>query len=267
LGFFQYPCWIDQQGQGFIQPLKKPGKFRGPALVYPVNRAGNTPLTTFTLVDIVRATLGVGPCEYILDVEGQRKKSAGVPTCATRTKLNDIYAAKQQKQKRAEVEKALDDVLAFVRHIRTRIESYVAFGHEVQAYLDQERKARPELADFITEMETLTRLIDDAVADRRKAIQTPEYATGLVDQFRRTLLDYEGSDALGKCQKITAGLVDIGGNQDELVGECRLAVKILRQKAVLAMAVDPRTAVVAKEIRRRTQAALRNPTSYEAPRH
>jgi len=41
----------------------------------------------------------------------------------------------------------------------------------------------------------------------------------------------------------------------------------VRQKAALAMVLDPRTAPVAKEIRRRTQAMLRNPTSYEAPRH
>ena len=58
-----------------------------------------------------------------------------------------------------------------------------------------------------------------------------------------------------------------GGNQDELVGECRMIVKILRQRAAMAMATDPRSAPIAKEMRRRTQQMLRNPTSYEAPRH
>jgi predicted secreted Zn-dependent protease len=46
-----------------------------------------------------------------------------------------------------------------------------------------------------------------------------------------------------------------------------MVVKILRQRAALAMAADPRVASVAKEVRRRTQQMLRNPTSYEAPRH
>ena len=267
LGSFQYPCWIDKEGQGFIQPLKKPGKFMGPALLYPINRTPATPLTTFTFVDIVRNTLGVGPCEYILDVEGQKKKAEGVPTCASRSKLNDIYAKKQQKQRKAEVEQALRDVLAFMRHIRTRIEGYVAFGHETLAWLDEQKKAQPDLAGFISEMETLTRRIDAAVERRRKAIRPPEDAANLVEEFRTTLLDYEGDDALEKCKKIAGGFVGIGGDQDELVGECRVAVKILRQKAALAMAVDPRTAVVAREIRRRTQAMLRNPTGYEAARH
>ena len=267
LGTFQYPCWIDKDGRGFIQPLKKPGKFQGPALVYPVNRAAGTPLDTFTFVDIVRATLGVGPCEYVLDVEGQKKKAEGIPTCATRTKLNTIYTNKEQKAKRAEVQQALADVLAFMRHIRTRIEDYAAFGRKTRVYLDEQKKARPDPAEFLSDMEAVTRRIDEAVERRRDKIQAPEYAAKLVEEFRTTLVDYEGDDALDKCKKITAGFVTIGGAQDDLVGECRLAVKILRQKAAIAMAVDPRTADVAREIRARTQAMLRNPTSYEAPRH
>ena len=267
LGTFQYPCWIEKDGQGFLQPLKKPGKFQGPALLYPINRTPATPLATFTFVDIVRAALGVGPCEYILDVEGQKKKAEGVPTCATRGKLDGIYARKQQKQRKAEVEQALSDVLAFMRHIRIRIEGYVTFGHDTLAYLDEQKKARPELAGFIADMETAIRRGDAAVERRRKAIRPPEDAATLVGQFRTTLVDYEGDDALEKCKKLTAAFVGIGGDQDELVGECRAAVKILRQKAALAMAVDPRTAPVAGEIRRRTQAMLRNPTGYEAPRH
>jgi hypothetical protein len=109
--------------------------------------------------------------------------------------------------------------------------------------------------------------MDAYVAQRKEGVKTPEYATGLVVEFRTTLVDYEGNDATAKCKRITAALVDIGGNQDELVGECRMVVKILRQRAALAMATDPRVAPVAKEVRRRTQQMLRNPTSYEAPRH
>ena len=62
-------------------------------------------------------------------------------------------------------------------------------------------------------------------------------------------------------------IVTVGGNQDHLVGECRVAVKVLRQRAGMAMATDPKTAEVAKELRKRTQEVLRNPSSYEAPRH
>jgi hypothetical protein len=266
LGSFEYPCWVDRAGQGHLQPLARVLRFQGPAVIYPINRAKATPLTEFTVVDVVRATLGVGPCEYILDVEGQGQTLKGRATCATRDALGAIYANRQQKQKRPEVLRILNEVLVFVKHIRGRIEDYVAFGHEILGYLDQQKKAHPELAEPIGELERLTRGIDAAVDKRREHIQTPEYVAGLTQEFRDTLLDYEKDDALAKCKAITEAIVVVGGNQDELVGECRLAVKILRQRAGLAMAIDPRLAEVAKEIRVRTQKILRNAASYEAPR-
>ncbi len=267
LGWFQYPCWVDMNGQGFLQPLKKKLCFQGPAIIYPINRLKETPIDKFTVVDIVRETLGMGPCEYILDVEGQQQESAGIATCAARDILDAIYEKKQQKAKRAEVEKALVDVLAFVQHIRVRIDDYVAFGRRMQKYLAEQKKAHRELAEPLAEMETITHTIDEYLAKRKAEIKTPEYAVNLVEQFRTELIDYEGKDALEKCKKITADLVQIGGNQDELVGECRMAVKILRQQAGLMMATDSRMADIAKEVRRRTQEMLRNPVSYEAPRH
>jgi len=267
LGRFPYPCWIDKDGEGYLQPLKRVVRFQGPAVIYPITRLEATPLEEYTVVDVMRATLGVGPCEYILDVEGQKKTFQGRPTCASRTILDGIYGKKQQKQKHDEVRKTLDEVLAFVRHIRGRIGDYVAFSHEMAAYLDEHKKTQPEQAGILSEMQEITRKTDRYVAQRKNGVKTPEYATQLVEDFRMTLVDYEGADALAKCRRITAALVDIGGNQDELVGECRMVVKMLRQRAAIAMATDPRVAPVAREVRRRTQQMLRNPTSYEAPRH
>ncbi|MBN1419893.1 MAG: hypothetical protein JXP34_14020 [Planctomycetes bacterium] len=268
LGWFEYPCWVDRAGRGHLAPFaKKPVRFEGPVVVYPIDRVRETPLAALTVVDIVRDTLGVGPCEYILDVEGQRAAYKGRATCATRDFLNPIYAKGEQRKRRAEIERVLDEVMIFVRHIRGRIESYVAFGRAMQAYLAAERAKHPELAEPLRELETLARAIDAAVARRKEKIRAPEDAAKLVEEFRTTLLDYEGSDAKAKCERITAAIVGIGGNQDELVGECRLAVRILRQRAGLALARDPRLADVAREIRRRTQEALRSPTTYEAPRH
>ncbi|OHB83449.1 MAG: hypothetical protein A2V98_05670 [Planctomycetes bacterium RBG_16_64_12] len=267
LGRFLYPCWVDQHGQGHLQPFASRMRFEGPALIYPINRVPQTPLTALCVVDVVRATLGVGPCEYILDVEGQGTAMKGRATCANRDTLDPIYAAGRQKEERATIEESLTEVLIFVEHIRSRIDAYVDFGHQTLAYLDAQKKAHPELSDFLAEMESLTRAIDERFDARKDKIQTSQYVAGLTEKFRATLLDYEGPDALEKCKEITGAIVVVGGNQDELVGECRMAVKVLRQRAGLAMAADPRAAEIATEIRRRTQQILRAPTSYEAPRH
>jgi hypothetical protein len=267
LGWFQYPCWINRDGSAYAQPLSKELKFDGPALIYPINRIASTPLDEYTVVDVVRSTLGVGPCEYILDVEGQASQYRGRATCGTRDLLNPIYQAGRQKAERARIEQALVDVIVFIRHIRGRIEQYRAFGRDLLAYLADQKAAHPELAPQIAQLEEMTREIEKRVAARREKIKTPEEAQKLADEFRATLLDYEGPDAFQKCRRFTEAWVDIGGNQDELVGECRWAVKVLRQKAVLLAAAEPGMADMAREIGARSQEVLRNPAAHEGARH
>ncbi|MBE3068666.1 MAG: hypothetical protein IMZ66_00360, partial [Planctomycetes bacterium] len=267
LGSFRYPCWVDKAGQGHFQPLKEGLVCEGPALIYPVSRARGTPLDAFTVVDVVRATLGVGPCEYVLDVEGQKSEYRGRATCSNRDLIEGIYGRKAQKKERAEIEQSLREVMVFIRHIRGRIETYVAFGHWALEYLARQKQARPELAGPLAELETLARAFDERVAARKNSIKTPDDAQKMVEEFRATVLDYEGPDALEKCKKFTRAMVDIGGNQDELVGECRWAAKVLRQRAGLLMAADPRLAETADEIRSRAQKVLRNPAGHEGARH
>jgi len=249
-------------------PLKSNAlRFQGPAVIYPINRTPASALDTFTVVDIVRNTLGVGPCEYVLDVEGQRNQNQGRATCAVRDTLNPIYAKNQQQQRRAEIEKTLEDLMQFVRYIRGRIEGYVAFGHETLDYLAAQRKAHPELSDRLAELEAVTRVMDAKLAARREKIKTPDEAAAMVKEFRATVLEDFSAEAPAKCKRFTEGWVSIGGNQDELVGECRWVIKMLRQRAGLMMAADPRLADVAKEIRRRSQVVLRNPAGHEGARH
>ncbi len=267
LGSFPYPCWLDTAGRGYLQPLSRGTRFEGPALIYPINRVRATPLDQFTVVDVVRATLGVGPCEYILDVEGQGSQYKGRATCATRDSLAAIYGRREQKQKRDEIEQILQEVVVFIRHIRGRIGDYVTFGHDLLTYLEDRKKAQPELAELIAQLETLTRQIDEHVQARNASIKTPEFVVDLTDEFRRTLLDYDGDDALQRCNAITHAIVDVGGNQDELVGECRMVVKAIRQRAGLLLAEDPRAAEIAREIRHRSQLVLRNPAGHEGARH
>ena len=267
LGDFRYPCWVDQAGQGFLQPLKKTLKFEGPAVVYPINRVSGTPLDTFTVTDIVRATLGVGPCEYILDVEGQRSEYKGRATCANRDTLNPIFEKGQQKDKKAEIDKSLTEVVVFIRHIRDRIEGYVNLGHETLKFLDAQKLAHPELAKPIDELATAAKAIDQKFDARKDKIKTPDQAAAMVDAFAKGWPGFAPADAFKKCKEFAAAIVVIGGNQDELVGECRWAVKVLRQKASLAVAGEPRMAEIAREIRKRTQEVLRSPAGHEGARH
>jgi hypothetical protein len=186
---------------------------------------------------------------------------------AWRDKLTPIYADNQQKQKSAEVDKTLDEGLIFVKHIRGRITRYVEFGHKMREYLAEKKKTHAELAEFIAEMDKLTQEIDNKVAARAANNKTPEYVANMNDEFRKNVLDYDGPDAVQRCRDYTQALVVIGDNQDELSGECRWVVKTLRQRAGILLAMDPRVAPIASEIRARTQEALRNPANHEGARH
>lgn len=267
LGSYLYPCWLDQSGQGFLQPMATPVRFVGPAVIYPINRLKTTPLDQFTVVDVVKNTLGVGPCQYILDVEGQGASRKGIATCATRDELQAIYKANRQKQKRTDIERLLGEVVVFVKHIRGRIEEYSAFDHDMLTYIGEQKKTHPQAAAFLDDMEKIAKELRDSIAVRQENIKTPQYVVDLTEEFRKNLLDAEGPDALKECVRITEAIVQVGGNQDELVGECRMHVKVLRQRAGMAMATHPAAAEVAKEIRDRTQKILRNALSYEHPRH
>ncbi len=279
LGGFSFPCWIDKDGRGHLEPLAARRyaeggpvyNFAGPAIVYPVDRVKtppfHTPLEKLTVVDLVRMTLGVGPCQYILDLEGQKRNVRGVATCYGRDVINAIYKEGTQLKNRAVIEEHLAATVAFIANVRERIDLYVQFGREMTAYLQRQKQLHPEHAAFLDELLLATRRLDQSFEASRERIRTPAFAEETAQGFRKTLLAYAEKDAYKKCEAQMAIFTSIGGAQDGLVASCRMVVKTLRQRAGIAMAVNPDLREIASEIRSRTQAILRNPTPYEAPRH
>ena len=279
LGAFAYPCWIDKDRQGYLQPLTKrcyvergeAVNFDGPAVIYPIDRVKaapfRTPIDKLTVVDLVRMTLGVGPCEYILDLEGQQRKSEGVATCYARDIINAIYKEGTQLRNGPVIEKQLAAAVAFIRNVRKRIDDYVEFGRKTRAYLEGQKRLHPEHAKFLDELLSITKRLDELFQSGKASIRTPEYAEEAARDFRRELLTCTGDDAYKKCSTQMRIFTGIGGRQDGLVASCRMVVKVLRQRCGIAMAVNPELKDIATEIRARTHKVLRNPTAYEAPQH
>jgi hypothetical protein len=279
LGGFLFPCWVASDGQGFLQPLKarryteggKIHNFTGPAVIYPLDRVkgppATTPLDKLTVVDLVRLTLGVGPCQYILDLEGQKRNARGVATCYARDVINAIYKAGTQRQNQAEIESQLDAAVAFITNVRERIDAYVDFGRELRTYLTEQKRLCPQQAAFFDDLLAVTGRLDELFAEKRSAIHTPAYAQEQAQAFRDKLLNYEAPDAAKRCAEQMGVFTSIGGAQDGLVASCRMIVKTVRQRAVVALATNPELNGAVNEVRTRTQRMLRNPTPYEAPRH
>jgi len=279
LGGFAFPCWIDQDRSAHLQPLKsrryaergEAFNFAGPAVIYPLDRTQaapfRTPLESLTVVDLVRLTLGVGPCQYILDLEGQKRNSRGVATCYARDVINAIYKEGTQLQNRAVIEEHLDAAVAFITNVRERIDEYVQFGRDLTAYLEEQKRRQPQHAEFVDELLLVTGRLDQFFEAGRERIHTPAFAGQNADMFRDKLLTYTGPDAYQQCGAQMGVFTSIGGAQDGLVASCRMIVKTLRQRSGLAMTENPDLKAIATEVRTRTQSMLRNPTPYEAPRH
>lgn len=279
LSLFVFPCWVDSEGRGHLEPLAerrytnggKVYNFSGPTVIYPLDRATTAPFSTpidkLTVVDLVRMTLGVGPCQYILDLEGQKGNSRGVATCYARDVINAIYKEGAQLKHGPEIDEHLGAAVAFIRNVRSRIDEYVAFGHEMRACLNEQKRLHPEHAEFLDELLLVNGRLDEFFEANRERIRTPAEAEENAAGFRKELLTYTGNDAYAKCDARMRTFTSIGGAQDGLVAECRMIVKTLRQRAGLAMAQNPELKGIATEIRARTQAILRNPTGYEAARH
>ncbi|MBA4389155.1 MAG: hypothetical protein C0404_14375 [Verrucomicrobia bacterium] len=76
VGAYLYPAWIDGDAKGEKAHIQTPRyekseytqKYLGLLVVYPINRAkkqenvADTPLNQFTVMDVMRETLGIGPC-------------------------------------------------------------------------------------------------------------------------------------------------------------------------------------------------------------
>ncbi|MFO8014444.1 MAG: hypothetical protein R6X20_14190 [Phycisphaerae bacterium] len=279
LGSFAYPCWVDRDGRGYLQPLTERRyvergevcNFDGPAILYPLDRVREppfrTPIERLTVVDLVRMTLGVGPCQYILDLEGQKRQAEGVATCYARDVINAIYKEGTQLQNGPVIEKHLDAAVAFIRNVRERIDEYVAFGRRTAACLRKQKRQHPEQAPFCDELLAINARLGEFFESRKERIHTPEYAEQVARDFRRELLTDTWPDAYEKCKAHMKIITGIGGAQDGLVASCRMIVKTLRQRCGIAMTMRPEVKALATELRGRTRKMLRNPTAYEAPQH
>ena len=159
-------------------------------VVYPINRVEKTPIDSYTAVDVMRSTLGVGPCEHILDLEGQKAEYKGMATCESRDTIVPIYQKHEQKEKRAQVNNVLDNALTFVKHIRGRITRYVEFGKKMQQYLADQKKTHPELSEFIAEMDRT-----------HTARSTTGWPLGRQDQDARTRRGHECGLPQGRAQR------------------------------------------------------------------
>ncbi len=201
-----------------------PETWRGPVLIYPIDRSRTTPLTALLPIDVLRSTLGVGPCQYILALEGLASDEPPTPAAVTE------WVEKQFKRKRGaapaeEIKARLDAMLNHLTVARARIADYAAFGGQVRG-MCQGAATEPAAAEDAKALLAICDRLDHDVARGRKEMKTREEAAGLA----REIVALAGApDAAAKCGPPAAALCDIGHAQDATLARARMAARRVRE--------------------------------------
>jgi hypothetical protein len=220
-------------------------------VVYPIDRSPKTPLTAFCPVDALRNTLGVGPCQYILQTEGLASDANPTPDQVMGW-IENQFKRKRAKEAAEEIKQRLAQMIDHVRHAEARIQRYADFARDVQALCGPEGSGR----DAPDTAETLGRIvahIEQVVAPSDNAVERPQRAAQLAGQ----MADLVGKDdALAECTKLGAELRRIGAEQDRALSKCRMAARWLKQQSRMSILRDPRSGELARDVLARVEPLL-----------
>jgi len=253
-----WPCWFDGEN-GLVRLSKRFLDVKGPmesVLVYPSDRKKETPLATLTPVDIVRDTLGVGPCEYVLDREGLQGRSANAVrksftrgVCDTTTPIEYLFLEGIETREPALIGHLLDDIQADIGAINGRVLEYRRFGRELGAQCAAMRQGSAPGASLLDQAQECAKGIETLYQEKLPIIKNPAEADRAGRRIRE-LAARSDPENLGELKTLTYELRDIAGTQHRLIGDYRVMVKRLRQEAGIGGAEDPATARMAESIRK-----------------
>jgi len=260
-----WPCWFDKES-GFVRLSKRFAEVKGATdyvLVYPSERKGDTPMTVLTPVDIVRDTLGVEPCKYVLDREGLQGRSAntgrknfGRGVCDTTTPIEYLFMCGYETRESALVGHLLDDILADNRAINARVLEFRAFGKELADLCAAMRRESPGASPLLDEAEKCAKEIEALYQEKLPTIKNPTRAAAVAQRIRE-LTARQDPENLGECKPLTYELRDVAGTQHHMIGDYRVMVKRLRQQVAIFAAEDPSAAKRAERIRKLAAQVLR----------
>jgi hypothetical protein len=228
----------DQIGkEGFAESVTfelPPMIWSGRYVIYPLDRTKATPLTEFTPVDILRNTLGVGPCQYILETEGLA--SADNPT------PDNVLTWVEKQAKKKGGKDAADDIR---ERLKTMVELAGRIEARIKRYADFAAEMRELLASDNSEAGQKLKSTADALAQAAAAGLAATQPPGRVAKLADAVAGLIRKDtALADLAAPAAELRSIGAAQDRALAKSRMAVRWLGCQAPTA------------EVAKRTEAFL-----------
>ena len=237
-------CFIDDRavvrllGEGAAEPV---GRYPTSLLVYALDRTRATPLDSYCPIDVLRNTLGVGPCQYILQTEGLASESNPTPDNVM-TWVEKQFQRKKEKKARDEIEDLLGQMADHVQHAQTRIDRYAGLAREVQAVY---RAGAPGPQDMAKSLLPIADRLEQAAKAAGAASGAPQRAKASADAIGALI---GKDDALADCQRLGAEVRALGAVQDRALANCRMTVRWLKQSAAMIVEDHAAGSELAKQI-------------------
>ncbi len=241
-------------------------------IIYPLGRVATTPLEVFTPVDLMRETLGQGPCEYILDLAGIKPRQAGgdrqtlaYATCGLwddhikpivgqlKKQPDGTYEPLEAKTKTHLIQ-ALEDMWYFVHAIHDRLREYKNWTAEAMAFCKQQAAGNPKIKPVADQaLAQLNRLNSDLSRHKFDGPGSEAYWKERIPELIQMVQADKYAD-VGGIGKIR----DLGNEQDERVSRCRQYVKAVQQEIIFQDSSEPGVRAFVAALRDRCHQMLRN---------
>lgn len=187
-------------------------------VVYPLDRTPDTPLTAVLPTDVMRNTLGVGPCQYILAVEGMAAEGDPTPNSVMNW-VEKQFEQKKEKDAADDIKERLDFMTKHIAEANGRLKAYGEFAAGARQKLANDPKAGPWLA-----------IVDDLRRYSGES-QTPSTTAEHAKELAASVISFEGKEnAVLDCKEIGGQLRKIGEIQDRALARCRMAIRRLYQE-------------------------------------
>jgi hypothetical protein len=220
------------RGRGFAESLtfsapaeggEKPPALTGDRyVIYPLDRTKATPLTEFTPVDILRNTLGVGPCQYILESEGLATQDNPTPDNVM-TWVEKQFRKKGGKDSADEIKERLKAMTEHVDRARARLNAYHDFAASAGA-----------LTRVMGTSTEAAKMAEDAAPTFARITKATEEGLAATDPVRlrksadEVALLIGREDALAQVARPAAEIRAVGAALDHALARSRMAVRWVR---------------------------------------
>jgi len=223
------------------------GRNEGPLVVYPIDRTRTTPLNVYCPIDVLRNTLGVGPCQYILAAEGLASDANPTPDQVM------AWAGRQLGRKRRPTPDAirgrLDAMAGHLARQRGRIGRYRDLAARVRQRCSEGGALPDHARELPRAVDWLRRLADEGTAETAALADLREVSERIV-----ALADKPNArEALAP---LTARVRAVGAAHDRALARCRTATRWLRQTARMLAVAHPDLADLAKAVQQMTEQML-----------